>query len=237
MSTSPVRWAYAFIDRPYADFGAACDFWSRVTGSSLSELRGERGEFVTLLPPGGDPCLKVQGVGDGPGGAHVDLVVEDVPGQARRALALGATGVFSEPGLEVLRSPAGHPFCLVPWQGETAVPAPTAPANRLDQVCLDTAPDAHDAEVDFWAELTGWPELPCSGPEFRCLQARPVQLLFQRLHAAGPASAHLDVACGDRAAARVLHESLGAEFVRDGRSWSVMRDPAGGLYCLTDRAP
>ncbi|NEB73945.1 VOC family protein [Streptomyces sp. SID14478] len=237
MSVSPVRWAYAFIDRPYEAFGAACDFWARATACELSELRGGKGEFVTLLPSGADPCLKVQGVAEGAGGAHVDLAVEDVPGQARRARALGATGVFAEPGLEVLRSPAGHPFCFVAWQGEAAVPAATEPLNRLDQVCLDTAPGAHDAEVAFWAELTGWPELPCSGAEFRRLEASPVRLLFQRLDEDAPASAHVDLACGERSAVRAWHESLGARFVRDGRSWSVMRDPAGGLYCLTDRTP
>ncbi|MGY0020274.1 VOC family protein [Streptomyces sp. cg35] len=237
MSPAGIRWAYAFIDRPYEHFGAACDFWARATGSVLSAPRGERDEFATLLPSGADPCVKVQGVAEGPGGAHVDLAVEDVPGQAGRARELGATGVFAAPGLEVLRSPAGHLFCLVSWEGERVVPSPTAPSNRLDQVCLDTAPGAYDAEVAFWAELTGWPELPCTGAEFRRLEASPVRLLFQRLDTDAPPSAHVDLACGDRSAVRVLHESLGAEFVRDGRAWTVMRDPAGGLYCVTDRAP
>ncbi|WP_372352231.1 VOC family protein [Streptomyces sp. KL116D] len=234
---SAVRWAYAFIDRPYAEFGAACDFWARVTGTRLSELRGERGKFVTLMPSGGDPCLKVQGVLDGAGGAHVDLAVEDVVGEARRARSLGAGAVYSEPGLEVLRSPAGQLFCLVAWQGERVVPGAVPPRSRLDQVCLDTPSDAFDAEVAFWGRLTGWPEVACAGPEFRVLAASPVRLLFQRLDSGDVASAHLDVACGDRSAVRGVHEGLGAVRVREGRTWTVMRDPSGGAYCLTDRTP
>lgn len=240
-----IRWVYAFVDRPYERFGAARDFWARVTGSRLSELRGERGQFVTLLPTAGgaDACVKLQGVADGPGGAHVDLVVDDVPCAARRARELGASGVFAEPGLEVLRSPAGHLFCLVPWEGESAVPGPVAaPApsgalSRFDQVCVDTAPDAYDAEVDFWAALTGWPEVPCGGAEFRRLAGSPVQLLFQRLDTDDSPSAHPDFACEDVPSVRAWHESLGAEFVRRGTEWQVMRDPSGGLYCLTERSP
>ncbi|MYW63260.1 glyoxalase/bleomycin resistance/dioxygenase family protein [Streptomyces sp. SID8379] len=234
-----IRWSYAFIDRPYGKFGAACDFWARVTGSRLSELRGERGEFATLLPyeDGADACLKVQGVADGAGGAHIDLCVDDVPGEAARAAALGAQPVYAEPGLEVLRSPAGHPFCLVAWDGESVVPGPVEPSNRLDQICLDTAPGAYEAEVDFWAALTGWPEVPCGGAEFRRLAASPVQLLFQRLDSNDTASAHLDIACADADAVRLRHESLGAVFVREGTDWLVMRDPSGGVYCLTRRTP
>ncbi|MFE6887517.1 VOC family protein [Streptomyces sp. NPDC057694] len=234
-----VRWAYAFIDRPYEEFGAACDFWARVTGARRSELRGERGQFATLVPyeGGGDPCVKVQGVAGGPGGAHIDLAVEDVPGESARALSLGAELVFSEEGLAVLRSPGGHLFCLVSWLGERAVPGAVDPAGRLDQVCLDTAPGVYAAEVDFWAALTGWPEVPCSSPEFRLLEAAPIQLLLQRLDSDSPPSAHLDLACADRARARAWHVAAGAVPVRDGRAWTVMRDPAGGLYCLTDRSP
>lgn len=56
-----IRWAYAFVDRPMARFGQACDFWTAVTSSRLSEPRGEHGEFVTLLPEGADACVKAQG--------------------------------------------------------------------------------------------------------------------------------------------------------------------------------
>ncbi|NUO41489.1 MAG: hypothetical protein HOV82_05565, partial [Streptomyces sp.] len=51
------------------------------------------------------------------------------------------------------------------------------------------------------------------------------------------ASAHLDLACADIAATRARHEELGAAFVTRGVHWTVMRDPAGGVYCLTGRDP
>ncbi|MFJ4713756.1 VOC family protein [Streptomyces sp. NPDC088785] len=234
-----VRWVYAFIDRPYEDVDAAGDFWTRVTGTRRSAPRGARGEFVTLVPSEGDPYLKVQGVADGPGGAHLDLAVEDVPGEAARARSLGAVPVLAEDGLAVLRSPAGHAFCLVPWQGERTRPPWDDRAGRLDQLSLDTAPGVYAAEARFWAALTGWPEVPCESPEFRLLAADavPVQLLLQRLESDAPPSAHLDLACGEPSRARAWHVAAGAEPVGEGRAWHVMRDPSGGLYCLTNRTP
>ncbi|MFD7893314.1 VOC family protein, partial [Streptomyces albidoflavus] len=98
-----VRWIYAFADRPRPHEEAVRVFWAAVTGSALSPTRGEHGEFVTFLPPGGaDPSFKHQTVTDGPGGAHLDLCVEDVPAFVRHAQETGATTVFEEPGLSVL---------------------------------------------------------------------------------------------------------------------------------------
>ncbi|WP_306337607.1 VOC family protein [Streptomyces sp. KL118A] len=239
-----IRWTYAFIDRPRDRFPQACAFWTAVTGSRLSEPRGADGEFVTLLPHGGaDPCVKAQAVA-GPGGAHLDLAVDDVAGTAGEARALGAEAVFAEDGLEVLRSPGGVPFCVVPWSGEKSRPAPvTAPdgaVSRLDQLCLDVPPDSYDQEVTFWSQLTGWDSTAGARPEFHRVTPPadlPVRLLLQRLAAPGPAGAHLDLACSDPDAVRARHESHGAVFVSRGATWLVMRDPAGVPYCLTGRDP
>lgn len=65
----------------------------------------------------------------------------------------------------------------------------------------------------------------------------PVRLLLQRLDDERPASAHLDLACADITAVRSRHEELGAVLVREGAHWTVLRDPAGGTYCLTGRDP
>ncbi|CAM5627814.1 hypothetical protein SALBM135S_05791 [Streptomyces alboniger] len=239
-----IRWAYAFIDRPRDGFARACAFWTAVTGTRLSEHRGPDGEFVTLLPPApADACLKAQAVG-GPGGAHLDLAVDDLAAAARAARRLGATPVHAEPGLDVLRSPGGQAFCLVPWAGESSRPAPAAAPggarSLLDQVCLDVPPEAYDAEVAFWSALTSWRPVPGTRPEFLDLEPPahvPVRLLLQRLASAGPAGAHLDLSCTDPEAVRARHESLGATFVSRGTHWLVMRDPAGGTYCLTGRDP
>ncbi|MEV1063853.1 VOC family protein [Streptomyces sp. NPDC050263] len=241
---TPVRWTYAFVDRPAARFERACAFWTAVTDTSLSDLRGEDGEFVTLLAAGADACVKVQGVAGGDGGAHLDFAVEDVPAFVEEARRLGAETAAAHEGWAVLRSPAGPAFCVVPWHGESVRP-PVVAGSRLDQVCLDVPPSAYDAEVAFWSGLLpDWSARPGSLPEFHVVEppaGLPVRILLQRLDEerpedGGAAAAHLDLACGpDVDAVRVRHERLGAELVARRPHWTVMRDPAGGLYCLTGR--
>ncbi|PBC61207.1 hypothetical protein BKI49_24720 [Streptomyces sp. Tue6028] len=243
--TEPIRWTYAFVDRPLKESGTAHDFWTAVTGTRLSAPRGDRDEFVTLLHDGADACVKMQGVEDGDGGAHLDLAVEDVTGLVRSARRLGAEVVAGHEGWAVLRSPGGQSFCVVPWQGEsTRPPVVEVPGggatSRLDQVCLDLAPSVYDAEVAFWGELTGWASRPGAFPEFHVVRppaTLPFRILLQRRDDERPASAHHDIACSDVDAVRAHHESLGAALVARGAHWNVMRDPAGGTYCLTPRDP
>jgi hypothetical protein len=239
-----IRWTYAFVDRPRHHFAEATAFWTAVTGTQLSEPRGEQLEFTTLLPDGADPCVKAQAVG-GHGGAHLDLAVDDLPAAAAAAVALGAVQVDEQPGLVVLRSPGGLLFCLVRWRGEARRPdVVTGPdgswSSRLDQLAVDVGPDAFPAEVAFWAGLTGWESLAGSRPEFHLVRPSaelPFRLLVHRLDADRPASAHLDLACSDVDAVRARHEQLGARTVGHGARWTVMRDPVGGVYCLTGRDP
>ncbi|MGW6274609.1 VOC family protein [Streptomyces sp. NPDC055060] len=242
MASGEIQWVYAFVDRPADRFAKAHAFWTAVTGTRLSAFRGEDGQFVTLLPEKADAFLKAQAVG-GPGGAHLDFSVADVPAAAREARALGAAPVFAEEGLEVLRSPGGQLFCVVRWQGERTRPAPlVAPdgtTSRLDQVCLDVPPDVWEAEKRFWPAFTGWSDRPGSRPEFHLVEPSdrlPVRILLQRLDA-GPVGAHPDFSCSDPEADRLRHEGFGAETVWRGPHWIVMRDPAGGTYCLTIRNP
>ncbi|MBR8643691.1 VOC family protein [Streptomyces tuirus] len=235
-----IRWSYAFVDRPREGFGAACDFWTAVTGTRLSELRGEFSEFVTLLPEGADPCVKAQAVRSGTGGAHLDFCVDDVAEFAGSAVRLGASVVLDLGSLVVLRSPGGQQFCADPWRGQSSRPD-VVRGSRLDQVCVDVPPSAYDAEVAFWSGLLdGWHSRPGALPEFHVVEPAPglpVRLLLQRLGEERPASAHLDLACADVAATRAWHEELGASFVAGFSGWTVMRDPAGGTYCLTTRDP
>jgi hypothetical protein len=226
-----VRWMTGFLDTPSR---VAEPFWQAVTGSGWSARRGPGGEFATLLPAGGDAYLRVQVVGDGPARAHLDLHVEQVPAQARRAVRLGASVVLDEGDLVVLRSPAGLAFCLVAWAGEAVRPA--GGRSLVDQLCLDVPVGGFDAEADFWAALTGWERRPGSLPEFDFLvrpEGMPLRLLLQRVD--GPAGMHLDLACGDRAAEVAWHVSLGAQVVAVRERWTTLRDPAGRAYCVTDR--
>ena len=239
-----IRWMYAFIDRPRDRFEESCAFWTAVTGTTLSAPRGERGEFVTLLPQraGGDAYLKLQGVGGGgAGGAHLDLGVDDYETFRARAVASGAVVVDDHGGWVVLRSPGGQLFCVMPWDGGAERPEPDV-GVRLDQVAIDLAPSVFDAEVEFWAGLTGWGSYRGALPEFHLVRppaeaGLPVRILLQRLDEERPTSAHLDLACADVAETTALHLRLGAEEVRRERLWTVMRDPAGGTYCLTSRDP
>ena len=103
-------------------------------------------------------------------------------------------------------------------------------------------PAAYDAECAFWHGLTGW-ELRVSADhaEFRRLirpPEQPLQLLLQRLDEPdGQVRAHLDLATNDRTAETDRHVALGAE-VRDVRGgWTVLADPTGAAYCITDRTP
>ncbi|MFC7262418.1 VOC family protein [Streptomyces lutosisoli] len=244
MTAEPIRWTYAFVDRPMKGFGPATDFWTAVTGTRLSEPRGDQGEFVTLLHDGADACVKAQGIEAGDGGAHLDLAVEDVPALVESALRLGAEVVADHEGWAVLRSPGGQLFCAVPWHGESTRPpvveGPSGAASRLDQVSIDLAPSVYDTEITFWSELTGWASHPGALPEFHLVKppaALPFRILLQRLGTDRPTSAHLDIACSDIEAVRAQHERLGATLVTHGARWAVMRDPAGGTYCLTPRDP
>ncbi|WP_155373867.1 VOC family protein [Catellatospora vulcania] len=237
-----IRWTYAFIDRPADVFTEAASFWSRVTGTHLTARRGEHGEFATLLPIGADACVKLQAVDEG-GGAHLDLSVDDPAALAARAVELGATHV-ADRGYQVLRSPGGMLFCAVPWHDEFRRPmahaTPDGALSRLDQVCIDVGPAAYDAETAFWGELTGWESSFGSRPEFHVVAPPaelPVRILLQRLQQERPTSAHLDLACSDVEGVRAWHEKCGASHVADGARWVVMRDPAGGVYCLTARDP
>ncbi|MFE3095935.1 VOC family protein [Streptomyces sp. NPDC059248] len=239
-----IRWVYAFVDRPFEEFAGAAEFWTAVTGTRLSAPRGDKGEFATLLPDAAvaDPHIKVQGVADGGDavrGAHIDFAVEDVPAFVARAVGAGAVVVGDHDGWTVLKSPAGQAFCAVPWQGEARRSGVFA-GTRLDQVCLDITPEIYESETAFWSAATGWPLLYAPRAEYRAVQGPaglPLRLLLQRLDESRATGAHLDFSAADRAATAAAHEALGATVVETGEHWTVLRDPAGGVYCLTDRDP
>ncbi|GAA1628730.1 VOC family protein [Actinoplanes couchii] len=237
-----IRWVSACIDRPVGELGVAAEFWSAVTGCGI---RAENvAGFVGLTSSDSDEWLEIQGVHSGSGGVHLDLSVDDVRVFSERAVAAGASVVADHGVWRVLASPAGLLFCVAPWKGESRRPRPfrdpAGGVSRVHQVCLDVPPSRFDAEVDFWASITGW-ERDVSGlPVFSRLWPVvpvPVRVLFQRLGEERAASAHLDVASADRPATRGWHETLGAVFVGEWPAWTTMRDPAGGVYCLTRGDP
>lgn len=242
-----IRWTTAFWDFPAEGFEAGIAFWRKVTDTTLSPRRGPDGEFATLVPAEGDPCLRVQRVQEGKGGNHLDLHVDDVEADAERALVLGGALVHREPGLAVLRSPGGFAFCLVEHNGEAKAPPPLTweggERSRTDQFCIDVPPQAFDHELMFWQSLTGWSQTGKDLREFRRLVPTPeipLHFLLQRLDSAEQGqgvAAHMDLSASDVDAETARHEALGAEAVRRHQHWQVMRDPAGLTYCITDKSP
>lgn len=238
-------WTTLFLDFEADSFDRGVAFWQRVTGYGRSPVRGSAGEFATLVPPEGDAHLKVQRLGSGLTRLHVDHHVDDMAAAVPVAEELGARVTFRGDGFIVLASPGGFTFCLVP-SGASARTAPAewpgAHTSAVDQVCLDIPPRLYDTEAAFWRDLTGW-ELtaPTAENEFGSLRRpadRPVRFLMQRLDDDKDAvTAHLDLAATDRDAEVARHEQLGAEAVQRTSEWTVMRDPTGWTYCVTDRDP
>jgi hypothetical protein len=241
-----IQWVTGFFDLPGPGFEAGRDFWRGVTGYALSQPRGPRGDFATLVPGDSDAYLRVQRIYDGPPGCHLDFHATDWVAAAARAEKLGARRVHAEEGLAVFRSPGGLPFCVAGEGAGPAVPLaaqwPGPSISRVDQFCLDIPADIYDAECMFWADLTGWEPRDSPLKEFRYL-TRPagmaLRLLLQRT--GDPPSmrvqAHPDLACSGMNAERARHEGLGATWSYDGDVWITMRDPAGLAYCITHRDP
>lgn len=239
-----IRWVTAFLDSPSETAGASEAFWLGVTGGQLSTQRGERAEFATILPPDGDPFIKVQRVvQSSPGAMHLDLHSDEVPALAALVERLGGTTSYHKLGYVVCGSPGGLTFCLVGHPGHhRASPLELdGGCSLVDQVCLDIPPSQHDAEVRFWCHLTGWTLVDLPSPEFQRLRRPagvPLAFLLQLLDEEQPTvTAHLDLACDDRDHEVDRHVGLGAEMVRRTDGFTVLRDPAGRRYCVTGRRP
>jgi hypothetical protein len=236
-------WVEAFLDLPEHSYEAGATFWSMVTGYARGPQRGPERQFSTLVPPDGLDFLRLQRLADGPR-IHVDLHVDDPDAAAAEAGRLGATIEPSPfPEVAIMRSPGGFVFCFVPeGGGERPAPVtwPEGHASYVDQVCLDIPPRLYDAEMDFWAGVTGWARSdPEPGSEFGRLTPgpeQPLQLLMQRLDdEQDVVTAHLDWATTGREAEIERHVAAGAVLQKSFAGWTVLRDPAGMTYCITGR--
>ncbi len=237
-------WLSAFLDLPSESWEAGVRFWAAVTGCRLSPPRGPDDEFATLVPPAGDDYLRVQRIG-GPARLHLDVHVPEPDAAALRAVRLGAT-LLDDPGLgyRVLTSPGGLVFCLVSHPSAVVPASTTWPGGhrgKVDQVALDLPRDVHAAESEFWTAMLGSDVRALTGDEFSAIDRRPelpLRLLLHRLdEPTGRTRTHLDLATDDRATEVRRHRDLGAEVVRQRDQWTVLRDPAGLVYCVTERRP
>jgi catechol 2,3-dioxygenase-like lactoylglutathione lyase family enzyme len=238
-----VQWLTAFLDFRPASFDPGVAFWSGVTGSSLSSPRGPHGEFATLLPPSGDPWLRVQRLASAaPARVHLDLHADDPDALRRVADGLDAVLVRDE-GFASYTSPGGLPFCVVGDPG-SAVAAPVdwgTHRSLVDQVCIDVPHRGWDREVHFWSSLTGLELVDVEAPEFTRLArvpGLPLQVLLQRREDdEAPVRAHLDLASDDPEAETARIRGLGASVRHEGAAWTTLLDPTGLELCVTHRRP
>lgn len=229
-------WLQVFLDTPAATFDESVSFWSAVTGWTPSSLRGEDDQFLTLLPRDGSAYLKMQAV-DGAAGVHLDVDSADRQAMVERSLALGGTRAWTYHDVEVVRSPGGLTLCHTLVEGEPSLVRDGS--TILDQVCVDVPAEHWDAEVAFWAGLTGRDPQAGALPEFVRLAADGrLRILLQRLdEPAGVVRAHPDLATADREADTARHAALGADVRAVEAFWTVLVAPGGQVYCLTDRDP
>ncbi len=107
--------------------------------------------------------------------------------------------------------------------------------SRLSRIVIDAPPDIHDREVAFWRDALGVPlEHYEKFPDFHGADLTDdgdLGLLLQHL-GDGPAKVHLDIHTNDRAAEVARLANLGAVMVNDGDQWTIMRDPAGLVFCV-----
>jgi Glyoxalase-like domain len=114
-----------------------------------------------------------------------------------------------------------------------------AHSSRLSKIVIDVPPAEHDRELAFWSAATGQPLARFDRhPEYHgaALHGPEFWLLVQRLDS-GPGRMHVDIHTDDLDAEVARLEKLGAQRVQQVRSWWVLRDPAGLLFCVLPEPP
>ncbi|MBB5868681.1 catechol 2,3-dioxygenase-like lactoylglutathione lyase family enzyme [Allocatelliglobosispora scoriae] len=106
--------------------------------------------------------------------------------------------------------------------------------SRLSKIVVDVPAAVHDTEVAFWRGALGVPLTRFERfPDFHGaeLTADGFGLLTQEIKEGEP-RVHVDIHTTDRAAEVARLVALGAAVVDDGPHWTVMRDPAGLVFCV-----
>ncbi len=104
----------------------------------------------------------------------------------------------------------------------------------LRTTVLDFAPEVHDQALAFWtAALDVEPRRGTHFPEYHVLERGAFHgvVLVQKL-GEGPSRVHLDIETDDVAAEVGRLVRAGAAVVEAFEHWTVLRDPAGVLFCV-----
>ena len=105
--------------------------------------------------------------------------------------------------------------------------------SKLTAALVDVPSELYDREVGFWSHaIDRDPSTVADNPDYADFgQLVPgLQFMVQRVDAS--ARVHLDIETDDVEAEVRRLETLGAERAAQVRSWWVMRDPAGLLFCV-----
>jgi hypothetical protein len=231
-------WLTAFLDYPAGEFDAGVGFWRAATGYGLSTPRGEAGEFATLVPSSGNDYLRVQRLGEGPTGLHLDVHVPETWEAAERAMVAGAELVSESPhGYFVLRSPAGFPFCLVTAAADVVPPAADWPAghrSRVSRFCLDIPRRSYADEVVFFEQVLGgqWLTTPDHETALRLAGTAAIDIRLQPAELARSVTAHLHVATDDLEAEVARLSAHGAMPRASRRGKTILEAPGGAALCV-----
>jgi len=108
--------------------------------------------------------------------------------------------------------------------------------SRLTAALIDVPAELFDAEVAFWAAALGRQvgSVDETNPEYAGLEGRSsgLEVMVQRVGEGTGARVHLDIETDDVEAEVRRLEDLGAVRVEQNKTWRVMRDPAGLLFCV-----
>jgi Glyoxalase-like domain len=105
--------------------------------------------------------------------------------------------------------------------------------SRLTAALVDAPDSSYQSTVRFWAGALGVePQFDAESPEYAHMgEATPgFDMYVQRVGTA--ARVHLDIETDNVEAEVTRLEALGATRVRQEKSWWVMRDPAGLVFCV-----
>jgi catechol 2,3-dioxygenase-like lactoylglutathione lyase family enzyme len=105
--------------------------------------------------------------------------------------------------------------------------------SRLTAIAIDVPAAVHEDEAAFWSGALGHPVDPAEhGDAYVTVgHADGLEVFVQRVGEEAPRY-HLDVETDDVDAEVARLEALGATRVEKVRTWWVMRDPAGLLFCV-----
>lgn len=239
-------WIHVLLDLPpwATDGGAA--FWSAALGGTVGAPWPDHPAFRSIVPGDGQGAYVHLQTGDHGPRVHLDLEVDD-PAKAEDVLvSMGARRCIVTTAWRVMRSPGGLPFCLLPRRPHAAVLPSTfgGHRSRLVQVCIDSPAQLHPEEVRFWRRFVEGDWVASDSVEFagKILPSggSPVQFLFQELETGtvmDTTTAHVDLGTDDVEAEVDRLVNLGADHVATYPGWTVLSDPAGMTFCVTENPP